>query len=209
MSNENLIATGSSTRSVVKTRMFASYMSSARNCVAKSRDRFGSKSLYGNIITALFVARKFRRAVSGTYSCASNGTSPRISSRTVEPRATPPPRRESRSRLPVDMWVSVLSTGRNIAVSAGSLKSNGSRYWNRPPARVNRYWSCRIGTPRSFRISSSRARLLQDRHQGLLHLHPSLARNIIGNALPGVEDDEGVLHAREQVVEARDDLVPD
>src|SRR5438094_453976 len=156
--SENLIATGSSTRSVVKTRMFASYMSSARNCVAKSRDRFGSKSLYGNIITALFVARKFRSAVSGTYSCASNGTSPRISSNTVEPRATPPPRRESRSRLPVDMWVSVLSTGRNIAVSAGSLKSNGSRYWNRPPARVNRYWSCRIGTPRSFRISSSRSR---------------------------------------------------
>ena len=39
---ENLIATGSSTRSVVKTRMFASYTSSGMNWVAKSRARVGS-----------------------------------------------------------------------------------------------------------------------------------------------------------------------
>src|SRR2546423_324696 len=149
MSNENLVAAGSSTRSVGKARMFASYMSSARNWVAKSRDRFGSKSLYGNIMTAFPVARKFRRAVRGTYTCASNGTSPLISSKTVEPRATPPPRRASRSRLP------------------------------------------------------------EDGHQRLLHLHPRFRGDIVRDSLPGIEDDERILHARQKVVEPGDDLVPD
>src|SRR5207249_5836723 len=87
---------------------------------------------------------------------ASNGTSPRISRRTVEPRGTPPPRRASMWRLPVDMWVAVFSNGRNIEVRSGSVKANGSRYRRRPPARVKRYRSCRIGTPLNLRNSSSR-----------------------------------------------------
>src|SRR2546422_11727234 len=88
---ENLIATGSSTRSVVKTRMFASYTSSGMNWVAKRRARGGSESLYGKAMTALFVGRKFRGAVRGTEIWPSDGTSPRTSSKTVHPPGEPPP----------------------------------------------------------------------------------------------------------------------
>src|SRR2546422_11291322 len=82
---ENLIATGSSTRSVVKTRIFASYTSSGMNWVAKRRARVGAESLYGNGMTALFVVGKFRRAGRGTEIWPSNGTAPRMSSKTVDP----------------------------------------------------------------------------------------------------------------------------
>src|SRR5207245_11732683 len=63
---ENLIATGSSTLSVVKTRMFALYTSSGMDWVANRRARVGSYSLFGNALTALFVARKLNNALSGT-----------------------------------------------------------------------------------------------------------------------------------------------
>src|SRR2546428_13141348 len=73
---ENLIATGSSTLSVVKTSMFALYTSSGMNWVANRRARAGSQLLYGNAKTALFVARKVMRAVSGRWIRLTNGAYP-------------------------------------------------------------------------------------------------------------------------------------
>src|SRR2546422_11441785 len=83
---ENLIATGSSTRSVVKTRMFASYTSSGMNWVAKRRVPAGAEYLDRDARTAVFVARQFRRAGTGTQTCASNGTAPPLSTKALDPR---------------------------------------------------------------------------------------------------------------------------
>src|SRR2546430_14627956 len=77
---ENLIATGSSTRSVVKTRMFASYTSSGMNWVAKRRDRAGADWPDGDATAALFVARKFRGGGRGAETLCSDRAAPRVRS---------------------------------------------------------------------------------------------------------------------------------
>src|SRR5207253_2968877 len=55
----------------------------------------------------------------------------------------------------------------------------------------------------------TRPRFLEDGHQRLLDLHPRFRGDVVRNSLPGVEDDERILHARQQVVEPGDHLVPD
>src|SRR2546428_1980523 len=87
---ENLIATGSSTRSVVKTRMFASYTSSGMKWVAKRRALLGASAFYGNPIMALFAAGKCLAAVEGTQILHPIGPTPRATSITIVPRVSAP-----------------------------------------------------------------------------------------------------------------------
>jgi len=52
-----------------------------------------------------------------------------------------------------------------------------------------------------------RARVFEDRHQGLLHFHPSLRWDVVRDPFPGVQDDQRVVHVREEAMQPRHDVV--